>query len=63
MSEIPGLFNYWIVVFLMMAGFFLVISQGNQIKKLVGLVLFNASVFIMYITVDNLRQGKAPIAT
>ena len=63
MSEIPGLFNYWIVVFLMMAGFFVVISQGNLIKKLVGLGLFQASVFILYITVGNLREGLAPIAT
>ena len=37
MSELPGLYNYWIAVFLMMAGFYVVISQGNLVKKLVGL--------------------------
>ena len=63
MSEFPGLINYWIVVFLMMAGFYVVISQGNLVKKLVGLGLFQASVFILYITMGNLREGLAPIAT
>ena len=63
MSEFPGLINYWIVVFLMMAGFYVVISQGNLVKKLVGLGLFQASVFILYITMGNLREGLAPILT
>jgi len=63
MIEIPGLFNYWVVVFLMMAGFYVVISQGNLVKKLVGLGLFQASVFILYITMGNLSGGQAPIVT
>jgi multicomponent Na+:H+ antiporter subunit C len=63
MSEIPGLFNYWVVVFLMMAGFYVVISQGNLVKKLVGLGLFQASVFILYITMGNLSGGQAPIVS
>ena len=63
MNEFPGLINYWIVVFLMMAGFYVVISQGNLVKKLVGLGLFQASVFILYITMGNLSEGLAPIAT
>ena len=63
MNEIQGLFNYWIVVFLMMAGFYVVISQGNLVKKLVGLGLFQASVFILFITMGNLSGGRAPIVT
>jgi multicomponent Na+:H+ antiporter subunit C len=62
-NQIPGLFNYWIVVFLMMAGFYVVISQGNLVKKLVGLGLFQASVFILFITMGNLSGGRAPIVT
>ncbi|MET0104705.1 MAG: cation:proton antiporter subunit C [Sedimenticola sp.] len=62
MMETPGLFNYWVVVFLMMAGFFVVISQGNLVKKLVGLGLFQASVFILYITMGKVSDGQAPIA-
>ena len=63
MIDFPGHFNYWIVVFLMMAGFYVVISQGNLVKKLVGLGLFQASVFILFITMGNLRGGSAPIIT
>jgi len=58
---LPGIFNYLVVVVLMMAGFYVVIAQGNLIKKLVGLGLFQASVFILYITMGNLAGGRAPV--
>jgi multicomponent Na+:H+ antiporter subunit C len=61
MMEIPGLFNYWVVVFLMMAGFYVVISQGNLVKKLVGLSLFQTSVFVFYISMGKISGGAAPI--
>ena len=41
-----GLFNYWIVIFLMMAGFYIVIAHDNLVKKIVGLNVFQASVFL-----------------
>ena len=56
-----GLFNYWIVVVLMMTGFFIVISRGNLIKKIVGLNIFQASVFILYISMGKVDGGTAPI--
>jgi hypothetical protein len=34
-STLIGHYNYWIVVFLMMTGFYIVIAQGNLIKKVV----------------------------
>ena len=61
MMDSPGLFNYWVAVFLMMAGFYVVIAQGNLVKKLVGLSLFQASVFILYITIGKVSGGNAPI--
>ena len=61
MNFLPGHFNYLVVVFLMMAGFYVVIAQGNLVKKLVGLGLFQTSVFILYITMGNLAGGQAPI--
>ena len=61
MNFLPGTFNYLVVVILMMAGFYVVIAQGNLIKKLVGLGLFQTSVFILYITMGNLAGGRAPI--
>jgi multicomponent Na+:H+ antiporter subunit C len=59
--EILGLYNYWIVIFLMMSGFYIVIARGNLVKKIVGLNIFQASVFIFYITVGNVSGGTAPI--
>jgi len=56
-----GLYNYWIVVFLMMAGFYIVVAHGNLIKKLVGLNIFQASVFVLYITFGKVSGGTAPI--
>ena len=56
-----GHYNYWIVVFLMMAGFYVVISRGNLIKKIVGLNIFQTSVFILYITMGKIEDGTAPI--
>ncbi|HLT64615.1 MAG TPA: cation:proton antiporter subunit C [Pseudohongiella sp.] len=59
--NISGLFNYWVVMVLMMIGFYIVIAQPNLIKKLVGLTLFQTSVFIMYISAGKVTGGTAPI--
>ncbi len=56
-----GLYNYWIVIFLMMAGFYVVVARGNLIKKLVGLNVFQASVFVLYISMGKVSGGTAPI--
>ena len=57
----PGLLNYWIVIVLMMIGFYIVIAQGNLIKKIVGLNIFQVSVFIFYISIGKVTGGSAPI--
>ena len=57
----PGLLNYWIVITLMMIGFYIVIAQGNLIKKIVGLNIFQVSVFIFYISIGKVTGGSAPI--
>lgn len=54
-------YNYWIVIVLMMAGFYIVMSRHNLIKKLIGLNIFQTSVFIFYISVGKLSGGTAPI--
>jgi len=56
-----GLYNYWVVVVLMMVGFYIVIAHGNLIKKIVGLSIFQTSVFIFYISMANIDGGTAPI--
>jgi len=56
-----GLYNYWIVIFLMMAGFYVVIARGNLVKKIVGLNLFQSSVCMFYISMGKVSGGTAPI--
>jgi multicomponent Na+:H+ antiporter subunit C len=58
-----GLYNYWIVVVLMMIGFYVVIAHGNLIKKIVGLNIFQTSVFILYISMGKVADGSPPILT
>jgi multicomponent Na+:H+ antiporter subunit C len=47
----------------MMTGFYIVIAQGNLVKKVIGLNIFQTSVFILYITMGKVRGGAAPILT
>ena len=61
--DFVGLYNYWIVVVLMMAGFYTVIAFDNLIKKMVGLTIFQTSVFILYISMGKVSGGTAPILT
>ena len=59
--ELYGLLNYWLVIVLMMIGFYIVIAQGNLVKKMVGLSIFQVSVFVFYISVGRVEGGTAPI--
>ena len=61
MSDLLGLYNYWIVIVLMMTGFFMLIARGNLVKKMIGLNIFSTSVIIMYISMGKIRGGTAPI--
>lgn len=54
-------YNYWIFITLMMIGLYIVISRGNLIKKLIGLNVFQTSVFIYYISIGKIAGGTAPI--
>lgn len=61
MTEFLGLYNYWIVIFLMMTGFYIVIARENLIKTIIGLNIFQTSVFLLYITMGKVTNGTAPI--
>ena len=54
-------YNYWIVIILMMMGLYIVFSRGNLVKKVIGLNIFQTSVFIFYITIGKIAGGTAPI--
>ena len=59
--ELLGLYNYWVFAVLLMVGFYAVIAKPNMIKKLLGLSIFQAAVFLLYITMDKVEGGTAPI--
>lgn len=63
MEFIIGHYNYWIAIILMMTGFYTVISRGNLVKKIVGLNIFQVSVFLIYISLSTVKGGAVPIVT
>ncbi len=56
-----GHINYWLFIVLMMTGLYIVISTGNLVKKIVGLNIFQTSVFMFYISMGKISGGTAPI--
>ncbi len=58
-----GHINYWLFVVLMMTGLYIVLARGNLLKKIVGLNLFQAAVFMLYISMGKVAGGTAPILT
>ena len=59
--ELLGLYHYWVFAILLMIGFYAVVAKLNLIKKLIGLSLFQAAVFLLYITMGKVDGGTAPI--
>ena len=59
--ELLGYFNYWVFAIVLTVGLYTVIAKGNLIKKLIGLSIFQSAVFLMYITMDKVEGGTAPI--
>jgi|TARA_R110002072_G_scaffold160060_5_gene311227 multicomponent Na+:H+ antiporter subunit C len=58
---ILGLFNYWVFVILLIVGLYTVMSRSNLVKKMIGLSLFQISVFLFYISMGKISGGTAPI--
>ena len=56
-----GHYGYWITIVLMVTGLYIVIARGNLMKKLIGLSIFQTSVYLLYIAPGKLIGGTAPI--
>ncbi len=54
-------YNYWAIIILMMVGLYVTFQAGNMIKRLIGLSVFQTSVFLFYITLGKINGGSAPI--
>jgi len=57
----PSDFLYWLIFALMMIGLYVVISHGNLLKKLIGLSIFQGSVFMLYVSFGKVADGSPPI--
>ncbi len=56
-----GLFNYWVVIVLMMTGFYVMMARHNLIKKLIGLSVFQSAVILLYVSMGKVAGGTAAI--
>lgn len=63
MTSFLAQWNYFLVIILMMLGFYAVIARGNMVKKMIGLNIFQTSVFMLYISMGKVSNGTAPILT
>ena len=54
-------YNYAVTIFLMVGGLYVVIAKGNMVKKLVGLAVFQTSVYLLYIEPGKIIGGTPPI--
>lgn len=54
-------YGYWATILLMVAGLYIVVARSNLIKKLIGLGIFQTSVYLLYIAPGKLIGGTAPI--
>ncbi|MCS5635095.1 MAG: cation:proton antiporter subunit C [Myxococcota bacterium] len=59
--EIVGLWNYWMVIVLMMIGLYILIARDNLVKKMMGLNIFQVSVIMFWVSIAKVRGGTAPI--
>ena len=50
-----------VTIFLMVTGLYIVIARGNMVKKLVGLSIFQTSVYLLFLEPGKILGGTAPI--
>jgi multicomponent Na+:H+ antiporter subunit C len=60
-QELIHNYNNWIAIFLMVSGLYIVVARGNMVKKLVGLGLFQTSVYLIYLSPGKIIGGTPPI--
>ncbi|MCZ6586442.1 MAG: cation:proton antiporter subunit C [Alphaproteobacteria bacterium] len=61
MTEILATVNYWVTIVLMVRGLYIVVAHGNMVKKLVGLGIFQTSVYLLFLSPGKVLGGTAPI--
>ncbi|PWE16999.1 NADH:quinone oxidoreductase [Marinicauda salina] len=54
-------FNYAVIIVLMMVGLYAVMASANLVKRMVGLSVFQTSVFLLYVSIGKVFGGEPPI--
>jgi multicomponent Na+:H+ antiporter subunit C len=60
-TEVIAHYNHWITIFLMVAGLYIVVAKSNMIKTLLGLAVFQTSVYLLYLSPGKILGGTPPI--
>jgi len=60
-SEVAAHYNYWITIFLMVAGLYIVVAKSNMVKTLIGLGVFQTSVYLLYLSPGKILGATPPI--
>lgn len=61
METVIAQFSNTVTVILMVLGLYVVLARGNLIKKLIGLSIFQTSVYLLYVGPGKIIGGTAPI--
>lgn len=61
METVIAQFSNTVTVVLMVLGLYVVLARGNLIKKLIGLSIFQTSVYLLYVGPGKIIGGTAPI--
>ena len=60
-EEIIAHYNHWITIFLMVSGLYIVVAKSNMVKSLIGLGIFQTSVYLLYLSPGKILGGTPPI--
>jgi len=60
-EEIAQHYNYWVTILLMVSGLYIVVAKSNMIKRLLGLAVFQTSVYLLYLSPGKILGGTPPI--
>lgn len=60
-QDFAGVYNYWVTIFLMVSGLFIVVAKSNMVKTLIGLSIFQTSVYLLYLSPGKILGGTPPI--
>ena len=53
--------NYFLAILILSTGIYIVLSKNNLIKKLIGLSIFQTSVYLIFVAPGKIVGGTPPI--